>query len=308
MFFDSLLLKTFVAVCDTRSFTKAASIVHLTQPTLSLHIKRLEAQAGTRLIDRAGHRRALTTDDEILLSCARRILALHAEAKIELSRLRPCGLVRLGAPEYFHPSLLASLLAQFASVYPDVRLEIQMGLGPDVATQFGKGQLDIAIVNRELGEGEEIVLFQERRIWAGSKALKLDSAAPVPLALFPSHCAWRRLALTRLDEAGRTWKVVLQSTGVTGILAAVEAGLAVSVFAESSLTSLLRPLGPAEQLPLLPSFEYVVCQASNASLATNRLAEVIIGFFRLSVALRQSQPGTRPESCAGRSRRISSNQ
>jgi DNA-binding transcriptional LysR family regulator len=292
MFFDSLLLKTFVAVCDTRSFTKAASTVNLTQPAISLDIKQLEAQAGTRLIDRAGHRLVLTTHSEILLSYARRILALHEEAKNEFSRLRPCGLVQLGAPEYFHPSLLASLLAQFASLYPNVRLEIQMGLGPDVATQFDKGQLDIAIVYRELGEGGGIVLFRERRIWAGSKALKLDSAAPVSLALFPSHCAWRHLALTRLDGAGRTRKVVLQSAGVTGILAAVEAGLAVSVFGESSLISLLRPLGPAQQLPPLPDFEYVARQAGNASLASNRLAEVIIDFFRLSVASRQSQSGT----------------
>ncbi|MGH6811372.1 MAG: LysR substrate-binding domain-containing protein, partial [Methylocella sp.] len=210
-------------------------------------------------------------------------------------RLRPRGPVQLGAPEYFHPSILASLLAQFASLYPDVRLEIQIRLGPDIAMQFDKGQLDIAIVNRELGEGEGSVLFRERRVWAASKTIKLDSAAPVPLALFPPNCAWRSLALTRLDEAGRTWKLVLQSTGVTGILAAVDPGLAVSVFAESSLTPSLRPLGSEAQLPPLPGFEYVVRQASHASLATNRLTKVIIDFFRRSAALRQSQPGIDPE-------------
>ncbi|MGH6867446.1 MAG: LysR family transcriptional regulator [Methylocella sp.] len=304
MLFDSLLLKSFVAVCDTRSFTKAARTVNLTQPAISLHIKRLEEQAATRLIDRAAHRLALTADGEVLLSYARRILALHEEAKIELGRLQPCGLVRLGAPEYFHPSILASLLAQFASLYPDVRLEIQIGLGPGIAMLFDQGQLDVAIVNRELGESEGSVLFRQRRVWAASKTIKLDSAAPVPLALFPPNCAWRRLALSRLDEAGRTWKLVLQSTGVTGILAAVEAGLAVSVCAESSLTSAIRQLGSAGDLPPLPDFEYVMRRANNISVAANRLADVIIDFFRLSAALGQPLSGAMPGSCGEHTRRL----
>jgi DNA-binding transcriptional LysR family regulator len=195
-------------------------------------------------------------------------------------------LIRFGAPEYFDPQVLASLLGQFTARYPGVRLQIEMAIGPDIAALFDKGALDLAIVNRELGEGDGIVLRKERRIWAAGRVMKLNSEAPLPLALFPPHCGWRRLALTRLDEIGRSWTLLLQSAGTAGILAALEAGLAISVLARSGLPKSLRALGEAEGLPALPDFEYVLRRHAKASAATNTLAEVIIDFFRLSAALR----------------------
>ena len=75
--------------------------------------------------------------------------------------------------------------------------------------------------------------------------MKLDSDRPVPLALFPAPCAWRQLAHKRLQSAGRRWTVALQSTGLSGIITAVEAGLAILIFAQSGLSRRLRALGPA---------------------------------------------------------------
>lgn len=286
MLYETVLLRTFAAICDTRSFTKAARSVNLTRSAVSLHIKRLEDQVGLRLFDRGARRLELTEEGEVLLSYARRILALNEEAENRLSHHQPRGLIRFGAPEYFDPQTLASLLRQFTARYPAVRLQIEMAIGPDIAALFDKGDLDLAIVNRELGDGDGIVLLKEHRIWAAGRMMKLDSEAPLPLALFPPHCGWRRLALARLDEAGRSWTLVLQSAGVTGILAALEAGLAISVFARNGLPTSLRPLSKAEGLPALPDFEYVLLRHAKASEATNALAEVIVDFFRLSAALR----------------------
>ena len=252
MLFETSLLRSFVAICDTLSFTKAARLVNLTQSAVSLHVKRLEDQVGCTLIERNARRLQLTGDGEVLLSYARRILALHAEAESQLSRKQPKGLLRLGTPEYFNPQTLASLLGQFTQRYPSVRLEIEMGIGPDIAAQFAKGRYDLAIVNREIGEGDGDVLWRERRVWAAARSLTLDPRVPVPLAVFPPHCAWRRLILEELDKAGRPWTLVLQSAGVAGLLAAVEAGLAVSLFPESNLPGTLKTLGAAEGLPAAP--------------------------------------------------------
>src|SRR5579863_5641138 len=228
MLLDPVLLRSFVAVCVMRSFSKAAGSVNLTRSAVSLHIKRLEEQIGVRLLDRQATGVALTEDGEILLSYARRILDLNKEAEDRLRREQPRGLVRLGAPEYFHPQILASLLNQFTSRYPAVELQIEMGIGPDIAAAFDAGRLDLAIVNQELDEGDGIVLQREQRVWAAARTMKLDASAPLPLALFPQHCSWRRLALSLLDSDARRWALVLQSAGVAGILAAVEAGLAIS--------------------------------------------------------------------------------
>lgn len=292
MLFETSLLRSFVAVCDTLSFTKAGRLVNLTQSAVSLHMKRLEDQVGCQLIERTARQLRLTGDGEVLLSYARRILALHAEAESQLSRKQPKGLLRLGAPEYFNPQTLASLLGQFTQRYPAVKLEIEMGIGPDIAAQFAKGRYDLAIVNREIAEGDGDVLWRERRVWAAAQSLTLDPRMPVPLAVFPPHCAWRRLALEELDKAGRPWTIVLQSAGVAGLVAAVEAGLAVSLFPESNLPGTLKTLGTADGLPALPEFEYVLRRKSKASLAAARLAEVIVDYFQLSATLRRKRtPG-----------------
>jgi DNA-binding transcriptional LysR family regulator len=76
MLYDTSLLRTFVAVCDTGSFTNAAREVNLTQSAVSLHVTRLEDQVGSRLIERNARGLSLTEQGEILLPYARRILAL----------------------------------------------------------------------------------------------------------------------------------------------------------------------------------------------------------------------------------------
>src|SRR6476660_6406822 len=111
MLYDTVLLGTFAAICDAGSFTKAAREVNLTQSAVSLHVKRLEDQVGSRLIMRNTRGVRLTEHGEILLSYARRILALYKEAEHRLSR-DSGGLVRIGAPEY------SALLGQFSARYP----------------------------------------------------------------------------------------------------------------------------------------------------------------------------------------------
>jgi DNA-binding transcriptional LysR family regulator len=293
MLLDPVLLRTFAAVCATRSFSKAAALVNLTRSAVSLQIKKLEAQVDLRLLDREGAVMSPTEDGEVLLSYARRILDLNEEAASRLRRDQPRGLIRLGAPEYFHPQTLASLLGQFTSRYPAVELQIEMGIGPDIAAAFDAGRLDLAIINQELGEGSGTVLQREQRVWAAVPAMKPGASAPVPLALFPPHCGWRQLALSKLDEAGRRWTLTLQSAGVAGILAAVEAGLAVSIFAAHGLPKTIRVL--EDGLPPLPDFEYVLRRRGKASAATNALAEVIVDYFQLSAALRGGHSKNAPD-------------
>jgi DNA-binding transcriptional LysR family regulator len=297
MLLDVVLLRTFVAVVEANGFTRAAGFVNLTQSAVSLHIKRLEEQIGRRLFDRAAPKIVLTSDGEILFSYAQRILALEEEVKARLGHPQPQGRVRFGAPEYFDPGTLASLLAQFNSRYPAINLEIHMGIGPDIAALYGRGLLDVAIINREIDEAngngngpseDTTVLYREGRVWAALRGVKLDSDRPVPLALFPTPCAWRQLAQERLQSSGRRWTIALQSTGLSGIVTAVEAGLAISIFAQSGLSPRLRALGPAQGLPALPDFEYVLRRNAKPSLAADRLRDVIIDYFRLAAALRRT--------------------
>jgi molybdate transport repressor ModE-like protein len=285
MLYDTVLLRTFAAICDSGSFTKAAREVNLTQSAVSLHLKRLEDQVGSRLIVRNARGVRLTEHGEVLLSYARRILALYKEAEHRLSR-DSGGLIRIGAPEYFDLHTLSSLLGQFSARYPAVRLQIELGIGPDISALLDEGELDLAIVSSEIREGDGVSLCRERRVWAAGRAMQLDPEQPAPLALYPPFCRWRQLALEELDRAGRAWTLVLQSAGTTGIVAALDAGLAITIFPEFNLPNSLKSLGSAEALPALPDFEFVLRRSRNSSLVADHLADMIINFFQFSTALR----------------------
>jgi len=301
MLYDTVLLRTFATVCDLRSFTKAARRVHLTQSAVSLHIKRLEEQVGSRLIARQNRGILLTEHGEVLLSYARRILALHKEATHRL-RHDEAAIVRLCAPEYFNLHALASLIAQFSLLHPGVQLQLKVGLGTDILALLDDGQLDMAIVSSEIGEADGISLCRERRVWAAGHGMNLPPDSPAPLAVFPPTCRWRQVALEQLDRVGRSWTVVLQSTGTAGILAAVDAGIAITVFPECRLvTPTLKSLGPAEALPTLPDFEFVLRSSGKESLAADQLAELIINRFQFSTADQTDNPGSSLISDAHRS-------
>lgn len=172
MLYDTALLRTFVAICDCGSFTKAAREVNLTQSAVSLHVKRLEDQVGVRLIVRNARGLRLTEQGEVLQSYARRILALYKEAEQHLGRGSTAS-IKVGVPEYFDLYTLSSLLRQFSSRYPAIRIHIELGIGPDISALVDEGELDMAIVSHEIGEGDGIPLCRERRVWAAGRGMKL---------------------------------------------------------------------------------------------------------------------------------------
>jgi len=283
--FDTTLLRTFVAICDTGSFTNAAREVNLSQSAVSLHVKRLEDQVGEHLVVRNTRNLRLTEKGNVLLCYARRILALYRDAEQTLNSDRS-GQLSIGAPEFFDMQMLSTLLTQLSGRYPAVRMQIELGIGPDISALLNDGELDLAIVGIELHERQGITLSRERRVWAGAKSLQLDPNKPAPLALYPPFCPWRKVALSELDRAGRASTVVVQSTGTSGILAAVEAGLAITIFPEFKLPPTLKALGAAERLPPLPDFEFVLQRSRTNSPAADHLSEMIVNFYQLSIALK----------------------
>ncbi len=283
MLYDTTLLRTFVAACDTGSFTKAAQEVNLTQSAVSLHVKRLEEQVGSPLIERNSRGLSLTAKGDVLLCYAQRILALNQEAEQSLSR-EAGGIVRVGAPEVFDMRLLSSLLAQFSTQHPGVRVQVELGIAPHILTLLDQGELDLAIAFNELGEGQGATLARARRVWAGARSMQLDPDEPAPLALYPPFCPWRKVALAELDRAGRASTLAFQGTG-TCILSAVEAGLAITIFSESALPPTLKVFGAAEALPPLPDFEFGLQRSRTRSRAADSLFEIIVNYYQLSTAL-----------------------
>lgn len=279
MIFETAQLRTLVAIVETGSFTKAAAMVNLTQPAVSLHIKRLEDQLMRKIFERDGRRVALTSDGEVLVGFARRILALHSEAESAFEGMEIAGRVRLGAPEYFDSRVLAMLLAHFAQRHPGIELEVKIGLGPEVRSAFENGELDVAILNTEVGAADEPLLGHDNRVWVASTDFQLAPDRPLPLVLFNNTCDWRKLAVQLLDQHEISWTAVLSSGGVTGLVAGIEAGLGISVFPRKALPASMRDVGDSYRLPVLPPFEYRLFESRLATAAARRLAFAIRDVF-----------------------------
>jgi DNA-binding transcriptional LysR family regulator len=279
MILDTTQLRSLVAVAETGSFTRAASKVNLTQPAISLQIKRLEEQVGRKLVERGGRKLTLTHEGEVLLGFARRILALHSEAEGLLGDSEMGGLVRFGAPEYFDTQVLSMALAHFCRQHPSVQLEITIALGPDVRNAFDSGQLDVAILNVEPGLREGTLLGRDERAWVAGADFERPYDSALPLVLFAHSCDWRRLATDTLDKHGLAWTVALTSSGVAGLIAGVEAGLGISIMAAKNIGKNLRRVAAEYSLPGLPPFEYRLFENPAAPPAGRRLAYTIQEVF-----------------------------
>ena len=260
--------------------------MNLTQSAVSLHVKRLEDQVGSRLIVRNARGVGLTENGEVLLSYARRILALHKEAEHRLGRDSDAP-IRIGAPDYFDFHILSSLLGQFAARHPAVRLQVELGIGPDISALLDEGELDLAIVSNEIGEGDGVALCRERRVWAAAQG---DAARPFQRR--------RRSRYIRRTAAGGSspWSNSIGPGGHGRWCCRAPARRASSPrstpasasrsFRNMACRPTLKALGSAEALPALPDFEFVLRRSRNRSSAADHLAGMITSFFELSTALR----------------------
>jgi DNA-binding transcriptional LysR family regulator len=141
-------LQYFVAVAETRHFTRAADLVHVAQPSLSQQIKALERELGADLFLRARGNITLTDAGEALLPLARRILADADTARHEVQELVQLrsGRVRLGATPSVCTGLLPDVLRAFHDRYPGIRLLIEEGGSHDLVRELARGALDLALV------------------------------------------------------------------------------------------------------------------------------------------------------------------
>src|SRR4030081_1898270 len=233
---DLALLRRFVSVVDSGGFTRAGERVHRTQSTVSQQIKRLEDDLGRPLLNRTGQQAVPPEDGERLLSYARRLLALAEEARDVLARPADEGAVRLGIPEDFAAYRLTKLLATFSPSRPGLRLDVRADQSVYLRRDLERGDLDIALIKRNAGEKGGIAIWPERLHWVTSKShpARLD-AESIPLIFFPTGCLYRTRAIHAIETSGRSWHMAYTSSSLSGIQAAVAAGLGLSILSEIAI-------------------------------------------------------------------------
>ncbi len=270
-------LRTFIAIAETGSFTRAAEVVNKTQSAVSMQMKRLEERIERPIFARDGRASKLTEDGQRLLDYARRLVKLNVETIAAFSDEALSGRVRLGVPDDYADRYLPEIMARFSRAYPGVELTVLCEPSVDLLERIDDNQIDLAIVtNCETKRNSEI-FRRERLLWVTSNRHPTHLEECVPLALGRPSCIWRHTAIERLELAGRLYRLLYSSSNAGAVAAAVLSGLAVSVLPESGLRPGMRVLTAAEGFPELPSCRIgLVRNAHESSALADALAEHII--------------------------------
>jgi LysR family hydrogen peroxide-inducible transcriptional activator len=234
-------LRYFCAVARTGSFTKAAALEGIAQPSLSQQIQRLEATLGSRLFDRLGRGLKLTEFGRILLPQAIEILRQinNARATLESLRLSVAGRLAVGCIPTITPYFLAPRLSEFALRYPDVDLRLIEDTTPNLVELLQSGEIDLALISPPVHNPDIVSsdLFREPIVVAVGKSHRLASEESVSLPelrqekmllLKEGHC-FRDNALTICKRAGANFVSVFETDQFSSILPLVAAGFGISL-------------------------------------------------------------------------------
>ncbi|MGL4729934.1 MAG: LysR substrate-binding domain-containing protein [Bosea sp. (in: a-proteobacteria)] len=250
---DSDQLKTFVAIADAGSFTRAADMVHKTQSAVSMQMKRLEDRVGRPLFARDGRQARLTEDGERLLDYARRIVRLNLECVTSFSEADLKGRVRLGVPDDYADRYLPEIMARFSRSNPRAEVTVICEPTQMLVERIDGGDLDLAVVTHVASHKASQIIRLEPLLWITSARHDVHAQDPIPLALGCHTCNWRQAAVEGLEAQGRRFRVLYSSWNSSAVGAAVLAGLAVSVLPESAIRTGMRVLGANDGFPTLPT-------------------------------------------------------
>lgn len=238
-------LRIFQAVAQSRSFTRAAGLVHLTQPGISKHIKQMEQYYGVPLFDRTGKKVTLTGAGEILSEATQEIMAVidTAERRIEdLKGLRG-GKLRLGASFPVGVYLLPTVLATFRKRNPGVQLTLEISLSETIESRILANDLDLGLVSYEPHDSRLlarafmtdhlVVILPRNHKWAAKTRIKPEDLRAETFVVAARGAGTRAVVEERLGAMGIVLDNVLEFGNLEGVKHAVEAGLGISIQARS---------------------------------------------------------------------------
>lgn len=256
---DTSLLRAFVAVAETGSFTAAAEVVGRSQSAVSQKVIRLEEMLERSVFARTSRSLRLTPEGERLLVVARQMLALNDDFLRGLRRPREIGTLRLGISENLVPTQLPRLLSRFFALHPGVHLELSTGISVELLARHQDGRLDAVVA---LGQPDVPIrgsraLWREPLVWIAASDYEPDASQPVRLVVMRPPCTYRAAMTDALDRAGRGWVTACTASSLAGLQAALKAGMGVTAFGEAFVHEGVRILR-GDRWPSLPVAEMTV--------------------------------------------------
>jgi DNA-binding transcriptional LysR family regulator len=273
------LLRSFRVVAAAGSISLAAERVGRTQSALTMQMQRLEDIVGQPLLHRGARGVWPTFAGERLLAHAERMLALNEEALADLSGENFQGSVKFGLPEDYAVGFLPPLLRSFGARHPGVELEVVCAPSVQLREMLGRHKLHLALVSI-VDAGAPEAIRPEPLVWVGSDPAGYDRREMLTLALGEPDAIDHRAARAALDGAGEAYRISYASRSLTGLIAVVRSGQAISVLTRTAVPRDLYIIG--EGLPPLPM---IGISLMTDETARSRAAEAFGAHVRESLPL-----------------------
>lgn len=278
MGFDALTLECFLAVSESGSFTRAAEKVGRTQSAVSQQIAKLETQLGKSLFVR-GKNFTLTSEGEMLLGYARPIIKLHREAISRFKEPELEGEVRFGLPEDFASVFLSGVLTEYASLHPRILLNVECDLTLNLYDRFKNDEFDLVLVkmNRPEDFPNGMDVWSEPLEWIGNPdVFDNEISETIPLVLSPQPCVYRARAIASLEKAGKKWRIVFSSHSYAGTMAAVKAGMGITVLPRNMIPGGVQIIRQEANIPDLDDTHISILKHHNKNAAVNSLEDFVV--------------------------------
>ena len=210
-------LRTFVMVVEVGGFAKAGDLLGLSQPAVSLQIKRLEDLLGYKLFKKQGQRQVLNQYGELLLPMAKQMMQYNDAILQQFTSESITGKVRLGIPSEFAARILPSIIGDFVSLYPEVSLEVKSRLSKHLLSASRQDQFDLVLaLNERLNSDKFPIFMQDELVWVGDLAQAKNEV--VTLVTAPEGCIYRRRATDALKSANIKYRIVYSNADLTGLM------------------------------------------------------------------------------------------
>lgn len=266
-YYDPDQLRTFLAVAQSLSFTQAAGLLGLRQPTVSQQIRRLEDAVGRELFVRDTRSVSLTADGESMAGFARSILAAYEQAVGYFTGSGLSGRLRLGVTDDVALTQIPRILREFRQLYPRIELELMVAQTAMLQRRVQSNHLDLAFVKAVAGPIAPLgsLVRRDRLVWAGVDGTRTSPDEPVRLVVYQAPSDSRTIAVRALEREGRAYRITCTVRGVNGMIAAVRAGLGVAVMARTLMPGDFVERPAIDGLPELGEMDLVLLRSSRAA-------------------------------------------
>ncbi|NVD39092.1 LysR family transcriptional regulator [Ensifer sp. HO-A22] len=250
-------LRALAAIRQHGGVTRAAAALGLSQSAVSHKIKRLEVSLDCELLVRKSGAPMFTAAGEDLLDYAGRIIGLHDEALLSLSKTPLAGRLALGLTEDTACTDLARILGRFKRLHPNVAVRTKVRMSLVLRAMLERGELDAAIVQVFGHEVRptDVVLFREGLHWVKHPELMVPEGGPIPFLSFHDECFYRQWALD-IGQDDAVLETVFECSSAAGIVSAVNAGMGVALLSDRHIRGEMQIM--TDRLPPPPSLAYVV--------------------------------------------------